>query len=128
MPQAWLSRLLENGLEVSGPAASRWRSDVMKGTTMKAPTVIFMLALTAPLATAPAQAQPQPAAPAATPPATPATSAAAPASDKLKAEQLDQLVAPIALYPDPLLAEVFMASTYPLEVVEADRWVKANKQ
>ena len=42
-------------------------------------------------------------------------------------EQLDQLVAPIALYPDSLLAQIFMASTYPLEVVQAARWVKANK-
>jgi hypothetical protein len=35
-------------------------------------------------------------------------------------------VAPIALYPDPLLAQIFMASTYPLEIVQADRFVKAN--
>jgi hypothetical protein len=40
--------------------------------------------------------------------------------------ELDQLVAPIALYPDALLAQVLMASTYPLEIVEAARWVKAN--
>jgi Protein of unknown function (DUF3300) len=45
----------------------------------------------------------------------------------LKAEELDQLVAPIALYPDALLAEVFMASTYPLEIVQADRWATENK-
>jgi hypothetical protein len=45
----------------------------------------------------------------------------------LKPEELDALVAPVALYPDALLAEVLMASTYPLEVVEADRWAKANK-
>ncbi len=37
-------------------------------------------------------------------------------------DQLDQLVAPVALYPDPLLADVLTASTYPLEVVDADRW------
>ncbi len=42
-------------------------------------------------------------------------------------EQLDQLLAPIALYPDSLLAQIFMASTYPLEVVQAARWVKTNK-
>ena len=41
--------------------------------------------------------------------------------------ELDALVAPIALYPDALLAQVLMASTYPLEVVQADRWAKANK-
>jgi Protein of unknown function (DUF3300)/Chaperone of endosialidase len=46
---------------------------------------------------------------------------------KLSSKQLDQLVAPIALYPDTLLSEVLMASTYPLEVVEAERWVNANK-
>lgn len=45
----------------------------------------------------------------------------------LDAAQLDQLVAPIALYPDTLLAQVLMASTYPLEVVQADRFAEANK-
>jgi hypothetical protein len=40
--------------------------------------------------------------------------------------QLEQLIAPIALYPDSLLSQVLMASTYPLEVVEAARWVKQN--
>jgi len=39
-------------------------------------------------------------------------------------EQLDQMLAPIALYPDQLLGQILMASTYPLEVVQADRWVK----
>ncbi len=43
------------------------------------------------------------------------------------AEELDQLVAPIALYPDSLLAQVLVASTYPLEVVKADRWVEENQ-
>ena len=41
-------------------------------------------------------------------------------------EQLEQLVAPIALYPDALVAQVLMASTYPLEVVQAARWAKDN--
>src|SRR5262245_15382842 len=40
--------------------------------------------------------------------------------------QLEQLVAPIALYPDPLLSQVLMASTYPLEVVQAARWSRDN--
>ena len=39
-------------------------------------------------------------------------------------EQLDQILAPIALYPDQLLAQVLMASTYPLEIVQAERWAK----
>ena len=43
-----------------------------------------------------------------------------------KPEELDQLVAPIALHPDPLLAQILMASTYPLEIVQAARFVKEN--
>ena len=43
-----------------------------------------------------------------------------------KPEELDQLVAPIALHPDPLLAQILMASTYPLEVVQAARFAKDN--
>jgi len=39
--------------------------------------------------------------------------------------QLEQLLAPIALYPDPLLAQILMAATYPLDVVQADRWLQA---
>jgi hypothetical protein len=50
----------------------------------------------------------------------------APSDQKLSQGQLDQLVAPIALYPDPLLTQVLMASTYPLEVVEAARWSHDN--
>jgi hypothetical protein len=49
---------------------------------------------------------------------------AAPSNPSLSAGQLDALVAPIALYPDPLVAQVLMAATYPLEVVEADRWLQ----
>lgn len=38
------------------------------------------------------------------------------------ADQIEQLVAPIALYPDSLVAQILMASTYPLEIVQAQRW------
>ena len=41
-------------------------------------------------------------------------------------EQLQQLVAPIALYPDSLVAQILAATTFPAEVVEADRWVQAH--
>ena len=51
---------------------------------------------------------------------------AQPAQPTFKPEELEQIVAPIALYPDSLLAQIFMASTYPLEIVEAARWSKAN--
>ena len=43
-----------------------------------------------------------------------------------KQEELDQILAPIALHPDPLVSQILMASTYPLEVVQADRWAKQN--
>jgi len=43
-----------------------------------------------------------------------------------KPEELDQMLAPIALYPDALLSQILMAASYPLEVVEAARWSKAN--
>jgi hypothetical protein len=55
------------------------------------------------------------------------TGEAAPQQQLLGEGELNQLVAPIALYPDALLAQVLMASTYPLEVVQAVRWAKANK-
>lgn len=67
-------------------------------------------------------------APAAPAPAEPvaAAPAVAPQPPLFKPEEIDQLVAPIALYPDPLVAQVLMASTYPIEVVEAARWKKQN--
>src|SRR4051794_31394827 len=66
--------------------------------------------------------------PATGPYAAPATRAAAtaPAASTFKPEELEQIVAPIALYPDSLLAQVLMASTYPLEVVQAERAAKEN--
>src|SRR5262249_33673400 len=67
----------------------------------------------------------QTAQPTAAPPAAAAPQAATPAP--FTPEQLDQLVAPIALYPDGLLAQVLMASTYPLEVVQAARFLKDHK-
>ena len=55
------------------------------------------------------------------------TPAATSETPHLKSAELDQLVAPIALYPDTLLAEVLMASAYPVDIVQAERWVAANK-
>jgi hypothetical protein len=45
---------------------------------------------------------------------------------QVTAEQLQQLVAPIALYPDVLVAEMLAASTYPTQIVEADHWLQQN--
>ena len=81
-------------------------------------TLAVCLALALPL---PAQVPPPAPAPSAAPAA-----ATAPAAKAFSQEELDQLVAPVALYPDALLAQVLMASTYPLEIVAAERWVKAN--
>jgi hypothetical protein len=46
---------------------------------------------------------------------------------KIPAEQLDALVAPIALYPDPLLSQTLVASTYPLEIMQLQQWLEKNK-
>jgi hypothetical protein len=64
--------------------------------------------------------------------AVPLQSVAEPGSNtsqkKLSKEELAQLLSPIALYPDELVSQILMASTYPLEIVQADRWVKSHKQ
>jgi len=54
--------------------------------------------------------------------------ASAPAQDQLlQPGEIDALLSPIALYPDALMAQVLMAATYPLEVIQASRWLKENK-
>lgn len=68
------------------------------------------------------EAQAQTPSPIPAPPTTPAASE----QQLLTPGEIDALVAPIALYPDPLLAEILMASSYPLEVVEAERWIAKN--
>jgi len=60
------------------------------------------------------------------PPAGPPPSDQAPAYAQQTPQQLQQLVAPIALYPDSLVAQILAASTFPEQVVEADRWVQAH--
>lgn len=75
-------------------------------------------------------AQPSPAAPAApqqaaAPQAAPAPPGPAPGG--ATAQQLEELVSPIAIYPDTLVAQILAASTYPSEVVEAHRWLDQNK-
>jgi hypothetical protein len=70
----------------------------------------------APLALAPMQAQAQ---------AGPGLQAA-PAAYVYSQAELDQMLAPIALYPDPLLSQILMAATYPIEVSEAAAWCRAN--
>src|SRR6267143_1757164 len=55
------------------------------------------------------------------------TTATTEESPKLASGELDSLVAPIALYPDPLLAETLAASTYPLEIIQLQQWMDRNK-
>jgi uncharacterized protein DUF3300 len=69
----------------------------------------------------------------AVPPTVPASASAAeappgPPPAMATAQQLEELVSPIALYPDVLIAQVLAGSTYPTQVVEADRWLKANSK
>ena len=49
-----------------------------------------------------------------------------PPGQALAPGQLDDLVAPIALYPDPLVSQILVASTYPLELVQASQWLQRN--
>jgi len=85
---------------------------VMKkyGTCYRAVVLLAALSLLAPSPTS-AQTPPPPATPVAEP-------------GVFNDEQLDALLAPIALYPDALLAQVLMATTWPLQVVEASRWLE----
>jgi len=55
------------------------------------------------------------------------TASSAKQSAKIPPDQLDSLVAPIALYPDPLLAQTLAASTYPLEIIQLQQWLEKNK-
>src|SRR4051812_38815979 len=67
--------------------------------------------------------------PATTPATQPVAPSEAPAAEepKIPNDQLDSLVAPVALYPDPLLAQTLAACTYPLEVIQLKQWMDKNK-
>jgi hypothetical protein len=92
--------------------------NILSTTALRLPLCALPLVLSWNLATAPAYAQ--------------ATTALASTQSQTQNDQtfsqaqIQQLVAPIALYPDALLTQVLMASTYPLEVVEAARWSRDN--
>ena len=58
------------------------------------------------------------------PPPPPINPTGATVTQTSSAQQLDDLVAPIALYPDPLVGEALAASTYPIEIAEADQWLR----
>src|SRR5882762_9753367 len=60
-------------------------------------------------------------------PPSPLPSQSSAQAPKIPNEKLDSLAAPIALYPDPLLAQTLAASTYPLEVIQLQQWLANNK-
>src|SRR5215471_18155739 len=79
------------------------------------------------LSTFPAMAQDQPPPGAQLPPPGAAQQPPQPAAPQLGQAELENLVAPIALYPDDLVAQILTASTYPIEVVQAERWVSTHR-
>ncbi len=92
----------------------------MKGSTLKSFRMVAAAAvLFVPLSMSVAVAQEAQ-------PMAPPNQQAVPQSS-LSPQQLDNLVAPLALYPDPLLSQVLVAATYPLEVVEANQWLQQNR-
>jgi hypothetical protein len=111
-------------------------SRLTKAASLSLASLSLWLFVLSPAAIAQNQPAPGAAPPAQSPPAAspaqpaPVTTPAqpAPAQKLLKPEELEALVAPIALYPDNLLSLVLMASTYPVDVVQADRWTKQNKK
>jgi uncharacterized membrane protein YgcG len=108
--------VFRNGRSFSNQGFSRFR--LIEQVLVSLLSVALLVAMWPPTASASqdAQAPDQSAAPA----------AQAPPYAQQTPEQLQQLVAPIALYPDSLVAQILAASTFPEQVVEADRWVQAH--
>ena len=129
-----IHRVLAAAFVLSGAAATAAIAQDMTPSFMSMPPPAQFAAVPAPNPPAPpaqtnpqpVQADPQPGQ--ATPPPADVNQQPAPAqppaAQKLSSAQVDQLVAPVALYPDPILSQMLMASTYPLEVVEAAHWVQ----
>jgi hypothetical protein len=88
----------------------------MRILMFQAATAALLLAMQGVAPAAPVQA-----------PSTPTSSSSTASSGTFTREELDQMMAPIALYPDSLLAQVLMASTYPGDVADAVAWSKAHK-
>src|SRR5512135_3757079 len=109
--------------------AMKKRSDI--GNAVRSGAAILLLPLVAFVSSGPAfaaQTQTAAAAPATSTakPAAAAPAAGAPTATKFSADQLEQMVAPVALYPDSLLMQIFMASTFPIEIVQAARFMEKN--
>ena len=102
---------------VDGQTGRRTRGGARRGRTERMAAILAAAMLLFWMLAHPSPVRAQNAAP---------NQASAPAA--IPQEKLDSLLAPIALYPDELLAQTLMASTYPLDVVEAARFVKANRE
>ncbi len=116
----WLAGILYGILQpVRAEAAKGWRVGQLtrQGLALLLSAVMIMIPMGQ-------DAFAQETAPPPPPPASP--EAGAPQAQPLSPDQLDQLVAPIALYPDALVAQILAASTYPTQVVEANRWRQAQ--
>ena len=113
----------ENGMTAFLIGARRLRG-VLASVALLAMLQVPLAAQEAP---APQPAPAQSASPETATPETTTPAAVTTVDEKLSDAQLDQLVAPIALHPDSLLAQILTAATYPLEVEMAARWSKANQ-
>ena len=104
------------------------RTRIQNIAARSVPVALAILLAAPPLPRAQQPPPPQPAAPAPAPAQQGAPSAQPGDNDvqPFKPEELEAIVAPIALYPDPLVAQVMMAATYPLEVIQAARLMKAS--
>jgi hypothetical protein len=123
----WLREILHDILQ-PGQAAAVTGQSVGQLTRQGLAVVLSALMIMIPMWQGEAFAQSVPMPPNAGPPSPPVADNGqqVPQGQPLSAEQLDQLVAPIALYPDALVAQVLAAATYPTQVVEADRWRQAQ--
>jgi len=98
------------------------------GNAVRETTAVLLLPLVAIASSGPAFAQPAKTAPTA---AAKTSAVASPAPgmpevEKFAPDQLEQMVAPVALYPDSLLTQIFMASTFPIQIVQAARWLEKH--
>jgi hypothetical protein len=106
-----------------------WMAGAISRRANKLAQSLLAVALSVALIAEPAMAQAQDNPGAPTAPATDAeANAAEPAAgESFSRDELEKLLAPIALYPDPLLAQMLPASAYPVQIVQAQRWLDKNK-
>lgn len=116
----WIARLLNTGVFVLLAGCPSKEQDQRAQTQPASGSAT---------ASAPASAAvAAPASAAAATPLSPSVSTTQSPAQQYPPQELEALVAPIALYPDSLLSQVLMASTYPLEIVHAARWVKTHPE